>query len=90
MLPVIMPSKVKKKYRLMYDGLACWPYLRHNSETLASMGVKYGWFDLLQIYSAHRLMIWMNIVKGTRARITLKGIDLALQRRRAMIDEISL
>ena len=61
----------EEKYRLMYDGLACWPYLRHNSETLASMGVNTVG-SIYYNYSAHRLMIWMNIVKGTRARITLK------------------
>ena len=31
--------KVEQKYRIMYEGIACWPYLRHKLETLMSYGM---------------------------------------------------
>ena len=31
--------KGEEKYRILFDGLCCWPYLRSNSETLAENGI---------------------------------------------------
>ncbi len=31
--------KVEQKFRVMYEGIACWPYLRHKLETLMSYGM---------------------------------------------------
>ena len=30
---------VDEKFRIMWDGIACWPYLRHTSKALKSAGV---------------------------------------------------
>jgi benzoyl-CoA reductase/2-hydroxyglutaryl-CoA dehydratase subunit BcrC/BadD/HgdB len=39
-----------EKYRIMWDGIACWPYLNHNFKTLRTQGINmtgstypYGW-----------------------------------------------
>lgn len=29
----------EEKYRIMWDGLCCWPYLKHNSTSLADKGI---------------------------------------------------
>lgn len=76
----------EEKYRLMYDGLACWPYLRHNSETLASMGVNTVGSIYCNIFGTSFNDL-DEYCQGYASTNNSQGIDLALQRRRAMIDE---
>lgn len=78
--------KGEEKFRIMFDGMCCWPYLRHNSETLASHGINTVGSIYCNIFGTE----FSNLDEycmGYASTNNSQGIELALERRRKMIRE---
>ena len=78
--------KGEEKYRLMYEGMACWPYLRHNSETLAGLGINTVGSIYCNIFGTSFDDL-DGYCRGYSSTNNSQGIELALQRRRKLIED---
>lgn len=74
----------EEKYRIMYDGLACWPYLSFTSETLTSLGIN----TVGSIYCNIFGTSWDDLdgyAQGWASTNDSQGIAMSMERRRNMI-----
>lgn len=78
--------KGEEKYRIMFDGICCWPYLRYNSETLSSYGINTVGSIYCNIFGTE----FSNLDEYCASYASTnnsQGIELAMDRRRKMISE---
>ena len=77
--------KGEENYRVMFDGLACWPYLRQNSEFLASQGVNL----VGSIYARNFGTQFTNLAELCASYATTnnaRGLEIAIRDRRWMLE----
>lgn len=76
--------KGEEKYRILYDGITCWPYLSYTSKTLSGMGVN----TVASVYTDEYTAQFDDLDSLCRAYAStnnVQGIDMALQRRNKML-----
>lgn len=76
----------EEKHRILFDGLACWPYLRHNSQFLSSMDTNIVGSVYTDIFATDFNDLY-EMCESYASTNDSQGIDLALERRRKLLDE---
>lgn len=75
-----------ERHRLMFDGLACWPYLRHNSEFLSSNDANVVGSIYCNIFATEFDDLY-EMCESYASTNDSQGIEMALERRRKMVEE---
>lgn len=74
----------EEKHRIMFDGLACWPYLRHNSEFLAANGTNVVGSIYCNIFATEFDDLY-GLCESYASTNDSQGVKMALERRRNMV-----
>lgn len=76
--------KGEEKYRILYDGITCWPYLKYTSTTLSELGVN----TVASVYTDEYTAQFDDLDSLCRAYAStnnVQGIDMAIKRRNKML-----
>lgn len=82
----ITTFKGQERYRILYDGITCWPYLSYTSKTLSDMGIN----TVASVYTDEYTSQFDDLdtlVKAYASTNNAQGIDMALKRRNKMLDK---
>lgn len=78
--------KGEERYRILYDGITCWPYLSYTSHFLSDHGVN----TVASVYTDEYTSQWTDLdslVNAYASTNNAQGIEMALKRRNRMHDE---